>query len=89
MNSTVWKYTIPMQDESDIALPVGAQIIDVREQNDQINMWVWLDPEAPTETRHFGVFGTGHPIPAVPLKHLGTAHLFKGQLVFHVFEYVK
>lgn len=45
------------------------------------------EPDVPDhETRRFHIVGTGHPMPDVPLQHLGSVQLDNGTFVFHVFE---
>lgn len=83
-SNSIWKYVL--QPNIDIEMPVGAQILSVREQGNDICMWTLVSPDAPKEKRIFMVFGTGHDVPPVQMKFLGTAHLQSGGLVFHVFE---
>lgn len=70
-------------------LPRGAITLKIHEQYDNIHLWYMFDiNEKKKEIRRFMVYGTGHPIP-VPEKSLlyvGTALLFGGRGVFHVFE---
>lgn len=69
-----------------VKMPAGAEVLSVREQCGSICLWAKVDPTAPAEVRHFAGYGTGHSIPDVPLRFLGTAHLQGGALVFHIFE---
>jgi len=84
----IWKYPlIPPTYNCRVEMPIGSTIVDVREQNDQVNMWAEVDTDAADmEIRTFAVFGTGHILPNRGLKYVGTAHLFHGELVMHVFE---
>lgn len=82
--NSIWKYVL--QPEIELSMPVGAQVLSVREQGEEICLWALVTPDAPKETRRFVSFGTGHDVPAVPLQFHGTAHLQGGSLVFHVFE---
>lgn len=81
---TTWKFTL--QPECSIEMPVGSEILSVREQKETICLWALVDPSAPKETRRFVAFGTGHDIPDESLSFVGTAHLQGGALVFHIFE---
>lgn len=83
---TIWKYKLKPLCTLD--MPVGAEVLSAREQGNDICIWALVDPEALLETRSFGVFGTGHSVPDVPLKFLGTAHLENSALVFHAFEFL-
>jgi hypothetical protein len=81
---TIWKYVL--QPESVLDMPIGAQVLSVREQGQEICLWALVDPLADKEKRKFVSFGTGHDIPSQPMTFIGTAHLGGGSLVFHVFE---
>ena len=83
----VFKYEIPVADESFVRLPLGAQILSVGQQNDQMFLWALVNPdEQRTERRNLRVAGTGHELTEVKeLKFIGTVHIY-GALVFHVFE---
>ena len=85
--NSIWKYVL--KPENEISIPVGAQVLSVREQGDDICLWALVSPDAPKETRRFVAFGTGHDVPQIPMQFHGTAHLQAGKLVFHVFELVK
>lgn len=81
----VYKYTI--QPIAAITLPVGAEILSVGVQENEVRMWAKVDPDAPTEERTFMGFGTGHEIPdGLDLEFIGTAIWPTGTLVFHIFE---
>jgi hypothetical protein len=85
MKHTIWKYPFEVTDNVSISMPGGAQILTVQAQNDTPCVWALVDPEAPKQTHHFRVYGTGHPIDE-PGQYLGTFQLYGGSLVFHVFE---
>lgn len=85
--STVFKYPIPINDESEIHMPRGADIICVDVQNGLPHLWARVDPEAPIVVRHFRMAGTGHPLNDDEVgKHIGSVQLRGGTLVFHIFE---
>ena len=90
----VYKYWIPIEDQFTLALPLGAQVLDVQMQGDAAQLWALVDPAlmgptAPCEAREFILRGTGHDIdlpgPSA-LSHCGTFQMQGGALVFHVFE---
>jgi hypothetical protein len=94
---TVWKFPVPIRDEFETDMPVGAQILVIKETppaigingaNDVAQMWALVDPMASREKRRFAVHGTGHDIPNDDRKYLGTFVLpmLAGPLVFHLFE---
>jgi hypothetical protein len=85
---TIFRYAFETTDEFELSLPLGARILTVQAKGDAPSMWAMVnEAETVNETRHFRVYGTGHPI-EVPLSHLdylGTYQL-RSALVFHVFE---
>ncbi len=81
----VWKYPLkPSRNELDV--PAGARVLAARVQGDAGVLWMAVDPAAPTETREFGVFATGEPLPIGPKSYVDTLLFAGGHLVFHVFE---
>lgn len=81
---TIWKFTL--QPQCELEMPKGAQILSVREQGEDICLWALVDPAAEKVTRKFCGFGTGHDVPDGDMRFVGTAHLYGGSMVFHVFE---
>lgn len=87
MSQTVWKYSLPCAGVNRLLLPTGAQVLHVASQNDDLCLWVQVDPERSVVWRTFHVVGTGHDLPSdAVLRFVGTAMLFAGSLVLHVFE---
>lgn len=83
----VYKYVLS-PDGSSVDMPVGAEILTAREQDEQICVWAKVDADFTlTEKRKFLVAGTGHDLPEDPNWHyIGTAMLERGRLVMHVFH---
>lgn len=82
---TVWKYEWPMpMDRAEFEMPAGAEILHAREQRNAVCLWAKVDDARPKEKRQFILSGTGHPAPDG--KYIGTASLFDGNLILHVFE---
>lgn len=81
---TVWKYALESTNQT-IDMPAGAKILTVQSQYESPVIWALVEPEMPTESRKFVVYGTGHPAPEAG-QYLGTFQIEKGRLVFHVFE---
>lgn len=83
---TIYKY--PVMPETTLQLPSTATVLTVQMQHGNPHMWVLLDPEAPTQSRHFRIYGTGHPIPdtVTAATYVGTFQLEQGTLIFHLFE---
>lgn len=86
---TIWKYTLPIADESTIELPDCAQplAVDMDPSGEGIALWAAVSPDRPARPHRFYVRGTGHPLfPAIPDKHLGTVIDRTRGLVWHVFD---
>lgn len=91
--NTIWKYVIdPAKYSGDwyeIDLPLGAEILTVGEQHNDIVIWAKVDPDHNhVERRKFAIVGTGHNIPEGNVEFLGTAKLMNSALILHVFEKV-
>ena len=86
MSKSVWKYEIIPSDVIRIEMPVDAKVLFVAAQNNNPFLWAEVTPEAPIEAREFRAYGTGHILPDDPGHYLGTVMLFKGELVFHIYE---
>jgi hypothetical protein len=86
VTDTVWKFTLP-DPTNKVAMPAGAEVLHVAEQDGRIALWARVDPGMfDRVTRTFHVVGTGTPIPKGPSGFRGTAVAAGGSLVFHVFE---
>jgi hypothetical protein len=88
----IFKYWFREPCENVVELPVGAAIISIGTQvimhESVVCFWAIVDPNAPLEQRRFFVAMTGQELPAdveIVTHYLGTAHLFGGQIVAHVF----
>lgn len=86
---TIWKFPLAVTDFQKVDMPLGAKVLAVQPQGDQVCLWALVDPAAENDRRGFWIHGTGHPIEHE--KHLGayigTFQLRGGALVFHVFEH--
>ena len=76
----------------EIEMPVGAKILSIQNQNDQIALWAIVNNEAEMETRKFKVVGIGWDLNSpVGLSkglsvdnYIGTVQI--DEFVWHVFE---
>lgn len=84
--TTIYKYQINVTDLFSIKLPVGYEVLSIQVQDDVPFMWCKINEGAPTENVYFSVVGTGHQIPPVSKKYLGTFQLNNGRFVGHLFE---
>lgn len=86
MNSTIWKYALGMHRDVSISMPVGANILSVGAQKNEMFLWALVNPTNKPVYRDFVILGTGHTYEGDPGKFIGTIHLHNSQLIFHVFE---
>lgn len=84
---TIWKSLLKPTDIQSIEVPIGAELLFAREQFEHIAIWYRCDSLAKKERRDIIIVGTGHIAPSMQEgRYLGSAALFKGELIFHVFE---
>jgi len=62
----IFKYQIPIQDEFELELPVGARILSFQIQYEEPVIWAIVDPDAEKEKRYFNLYGTGHLMKEYP-----------------------
>jgi len=89
---TIWKFPLAVADFQTVDMPIGAEVLAVQPQREQVCLWAKVDPSRDKERRGFWIIGTGHPIEDDRERnigrHVGTFQLHGGALVFHVFEAV-
>jgi hypothetical protein len=89
----IYKYPFAIEDEFDLELSPGAQVLRVAVQDSQPHLWALVDPECPDDkkqTRHFEVWGTGLPMEEPEKRvHVGTFLMAGGKLVWHLFERIE
>ena len=84
----VWKFPFETKDVQDVEMPRGARFLHVAAQQEQLYLWALVRPHEPiTVRRRIRVVGTGQEISANDSdNYIGTAMLFGGDLVWHVFD---
>jgi hypothetical protein len=86
---TIWKFEIPITDETHLAMPMGAQILTVlapMSWGHGIRIYATVLPDAPLVSRIFYVVGTGNPMVLDEPIYLGTVEQGSGRFVWHVFD---
>jgi hypothetical protein len=87
---TIYKYPLEVTDKVVITMPLGAEILCVQMQGITPCLWALVDYNTAkadiTEERIIRIAGTGHGITEVIISYIGTVQLYKGNLIFHVFE---
>lgn len=84
---TIWKYSLLPTTGQNLSLPFGAEILSVKEQNENIVLYALVDPNEEGKTnRMVLIFGTGHEISNIKgFQFIDTVKLQGGALMFHVF----
>lgn len=82
----IWKFALPIEDESIIEMPKGAMILCVQVQGDSPCIWAKVSTKAIRASRRLLVVGTGHSFPEGENLYVGSFQLSGGRLVFHVFD---
>ena len=94
---TIHKYRLDIQDMQMVVMPEGAKVLHVDVQGEPgplgmrcegyLCLWAEVDTLAPKVDRMVYITGTGHPIIHVDpeVQHVGSALMFGGQLVWHVY----
>jgi len=87
MTTRIYRYEVPVDDRWHI-ITSGEPLHVACRQLDMVEFWAYRPDEdslnpTPTETRHFRVFGTGHPMPD-ELTYVGSAMAAGGALVWHL-----
>lgn len=87
---TIYKYPLEVTDTQFVELPLGAEILTVQMQGNQLCLWALVNPSPDVfkKNRRIEIVGTGNPVPAGDLKYISTFQMLGGGLIFHVFENV-
>lgn len=93
MKTTIWKYRLsPREGQQDVEMPMGAKILSVQSQYDEICIWAVVNPEqTEMDTVRFNNLYTGSPIPRNPGEYMATCQVQRGEsrsfiTVVHVFR---
>lgn len=83
----IWKYQLEVTDEQTIDIPIGAIILSVAFQKDELCLWAMVDSVVPKEHRRIYIFGTGQDCYDVSTaKYIGTVAMASLPLIWHVFD---
>lgn len=87
MKKVVYKYKLQINKViQEVVLPLGAQILCIKMQNDELCMWALVDPDQTyNEVVKIRCAGTGHEI-TEDVEYIDTVMLLDGELVFHFFK---
>ncbi len=83
----IWKFPLQAADHQTISMPLDATILSVGAQRGAICLWAMVDDaESRRVDRPVQIVGTGHNADGLALSQfVGSAMLYGGDLVFHVF----
>jgi len=84
----IYKYTLEAQTEQKLELPLGSQVLTVKEQRNDAVLYALVNPnEEKKEVYQVLAFGTGHDIEydLSDYNFLNSVLLYGGNLVFHLF----
>lgn len=84
----ILKFPLEAKDVNVVEMPVRSKVLSVQHQGgDDLMLWALCPNGVKTEKRQFHIYGTGHNIPEHKvLYYVGTALMYGGSLVWHVFE---
>lgn len=90
---TIYKYPLNTHGFTTLAIHHSAKVLSVASQNNSLVMWAEVDTSNNLITREFFSALTGGALPDIPdgycRNFTGTAVMFNGQFVVHVFEIVE
>lgn len=81
----IYKYVLPVEDCVEVAMPMNAIPICVQVQKGQVCVWAQVSSRFSTSGRKFYFVGTGHDMPRMAKKYLGTVQLSEDLLVYHIY----
>ncbi len=81
----IFKYPIDPNTRG-VKMPIGAEILHVHMQGDDICAWALVDPENPQVTRLLALCPTGGSVPD-NAKYIGTIGPLSYTIVLHVYDF--
>lgn len=86
--AVIWKFPLVVEDRQVITVPLGAKLLTVQMQRDQILLWALVNPDEPVVSRRtIAIVGTGHEHKAElfsKAQYIGTVQDYG--LVWHIFD---
>jgi hypothetical protein len=90
MKSKILKYRLHLKDEQSVPMPENHQILSAQVQNNELCLWVLVDPATKNEDVKILIFGTGfeidYPGPETNFEFNFIDTVQQGGFVWHVFE---
>lgn len=87
MTNIIYKYELKSMEET-LHLPINAEVLCVGEQEERLYIWIMQSAALKTdrEYRKFKVIPTGQQIELTKEPYIGTVIMYRGRLVWHIFE---
>lgn len=87
MSKIIYKYPLQLTLHQFVRMPVGAKVLDVQYQGDQLCLWALADPRNAPVKRSIHLSGTGCPFDTCdPDKAIHLATVQRLAFVWHVFD---
>ncbi len=83
MKHRIYKYHLPLQRKITLKVPVTSYEKKVAIVNDELWIWMQVDPESPLIDKHFQIIATGQEVPGPKSLYIDT--VFQREFVWHVF----
>jgi hypothetical protein len=84
---TIWKFELSTTEEKQIInMPIRAKILTIQTKKDIPYLFALVESKAPIESRKFVVVNTGTPCKIKNEKFIGSFPLYRGSVVWHLFE---
>lgn len=84
----IFRYEVPVDDRWHTLRFPGLVLAVAARDPDVVELWTVVSSSNGEIERQFRAFGTGHPLPPEPMRHVGTTLSASGRLVWHLFERV-
>ncbi len=86
MPHAIWKYVLEEKNLQTLEMPEKCYFVKADYQGDNLCVWVAVDTEAKLAPKQIQIVGTGGYFSATSSIYIGT--VFRGPLVWHIFEIV-
>ena len=88
----IWKYQMPISEQFEMTLPVGAEILRTQGEGGYLWMWALVDTSKVDEVRYFHSFKAGGTMPddLSNFYYVGMASIYiQAELMLYIFEEFK
>jgi len=82
---TIYKYNLKV-GANEIEMPANSSVLTVQAQQNKLQLWAIVNPDAPKKKRKFMVIGTGFELPANCTDRNYISTVQDDIYVFHIFD---